>query len=62
MMIVENLLNGEIVNEFDEVVGSYRHIYGNQYFVTLYGNKEQMSQNKLKEKILELELFTVPER
>lgn len=57
-MIQDNLVNGNIVNEFDDVVGTYRHIMNNRYWVTLYGNKTEMTQKQLKEKLEELDLYT----
>lgn len=54
------LLNGNIVNEYDEVVGSYRYIVGDCYWVELYGSESEMTRKALVDKVVELELYTVP--
>lgn len=54
------LVNGNIVNEFDEIVGTYRFIYGDNFWVTLYGNKEEMTRKKMVQKVNDLELHFEP--
>lgn len=57
---MNELVNGNIVNEFDEIVGTYRFIYGNNFWVTLYGNKEEMTRKKMIEKVQSLDLYFEP--
>lgn len=54
------LVNGNIVNEFDEIVGEFRFIYGDNFWVTLYGNKSEMTRKQLIEKVNSLELYLEP--
>lgn len=57
---MNELINGNIVNEFDEIVGTYRFIYGDNFWVTLYGNKEELTRNQMVQKINNLELYFEP--
>ena len=58
---MNELVNGVIVNEYDELVGEYHHIVGDRFWVTLYGVKTEMSRKVLIKKVNDLELYTVPE-
>lgn len=54
------LVNGKIVNEFDELIGTYKYICENMYCVELYGCKAEMSRKTLQDKVDNLELCLVP--
>ena len=54
------LVNGNIVNENDEIVGKYYHILGTLYSVTIYGNREELTKEQLVSKLDRLELYAEP--
>ena len=60
---MENLINGTIVNEFDEQVGTYRHIMWNRYWVDLiyHGGKREMTRKELVDIVRKLDLYTIPD-
>ena len=51
------LINGRIVNEFDETVGTYRHIANNKYNVILYNNHYELTAKGLVNEVLRLNLY-----
>lgn len=58
-MIKETLVNGELLNENDEIVGSYYKVdKANRYNVTINGNSYFLTETEFKSKITELNLYT----
>ena len=51
------IINGRIINEFDEIVGTYRHIAGNLYRVVLYGGHYELTRKQLVNKVLFMNLY-----
>ena len=55
------LEKGYIVNEFDEVVGTFEKLtngyYNGYYYVKLHGNVNYYSESAFNDKLMELDLY-----
>lgn len=51
------LEKGYIVNEFDEVVGTFEKLTNGYYYVKLHGNVNYYSESAFNDKLMELDLY-----
>lgn len=59
-MMSTAIVNGNIINEFGDVLGTYRHLVGNCYAVSLYDGYEEMTVREFTAKLNALELYIEP--
>jgi len=57
----QELIQGDIVDVDDKIVGYFYHIYSNRYVVAIYGYRQEMTKTQMLEKLDIMNLNLVPD-